>query len=73
VKNAESLGCLSIVLVNLREAVRKLVKCGEDSVIRRKLYKFVVGKDLSKLLPKGLVHPIIVIGVEKAPSDQMLT
>src|SRR5437660_217169 len=64
-KNAEPLGREAVVLVNLRDPLRELIRYVIDRVRQRDFNEGVVGKHARDLAPERLVHPIVVVGMEE--------
>src|ERR1051325_7626652 len=65
-EEAEPLGGLSVVLVGLGRAVRKLVLAVIESKGIGKLHELLLGEHLLDLAPEGLIHAVVVVRINEA-------
>src|SRR6056297_1895506 len=71
-KQSEASRRFPVMLVYFREPVGKIVNLMVNFVLKRDLYEFFIGKNLSDHLSEVLVQTIIVINVEKTPVIEII-
>src|SRR2546430_7976577 len=64
-KNAEALRRQAVMLVDLGEALRELIRYVIDGVCQRDFNEGVVRKDAGDLASERLVHSVVVVRVEE--------
>ena len=65
-EEAQGLGPPAVVLVDLRQAAGQLEVTAEQVVVRGQLDELPRGEDLAHLPAEGLVHAVVVVGVQEA-------
>ena len=66
IENPESLGRFAVVFVSLGDAVRELEHAMVEAVRKGEFNKLFFGKNFFDLAAEGLVHAVIIVGIEKA-------
>ena len=64
-EEAQGLGPPAVVLVDLRQAAGQVEVAAEQVVVRGQLDELPRGEDLADLPAEGLVHAVVVVGVEE--------
>src|SRR5689334_19481469 len=71
-EDPEAPGREPVVLVNLRNALRKVVNDVVDRVVERDVDQWPIRKDTFDLPPKTFIKPVIVVDVQEAAARQIL-